>query len=107
LREVSSLIVGLWAIHLIGGVVAINRGIDHWTAWLAWHRHPAAVAFTALALIAAVYHAVTWFHLAPAIVRVRLGARRVPRWIIIAAQYGAALVVVALGTWWVLGVAAP
>ena len=101
LREVSSLAVGLSVVHLAGAVVAINRGLDAWERWLAFQRHPAMVAVTAFVLVMAVVHAVTWFHVSPAIVRVRIGRRLLPGAWAVAAQYAAALGILAALIWWI------
>ena len=103
LREVSSLVVGLSVVHLAGAVVAINRGLEAWDRWLAFQRHPAVVVATAFVLVMAVVHAVTWFHVSPAIVRVRVGHRQLPAVWVVAGQYAAALGILGALVWWIAG----
>ena len=49
------------------------------------------------------FHAVTWFHLAPQAMVVRVGGKRVPGALIAASNYAAWLGVSAFVTWIVLG----
>lgn len=101
LREASSLVVGLSVIHLVGAIVAINRGVEAWARWLAFQRQPAVVVATLFVLGMAILHAVTWFHVTPAIVRVRVGTWRLPGWCVITAQYVVAIAILVVFVWWI------
>ncbi|MEH6516123.1 MAG: hypothetical protein V7742_05540 [Halioglobus sp.] len=79
LREATSLFVGLYCVILLTGLYRLSQGEIAWNSWLTSLTHPASIAFHCLALMAALYHAVTWFKLAPKIMVVRLGDWTLPQ----------------------------
>ena len=102
-RELTSVFVGGYALVLLLLLRAVADGPDAYAGFLGALRSPAALLFHAVALAAAVYHSVTWFRLAPMTVALRVGGRRVPGALIVAANYVAwAALSLALG-WLILG----
>lgn len=77
LRELSSVVVGLFVLNLLVGLVSVHRGVDAWRWWVELQRHPAVVVMTVVALLMAVVHATTWFQATPTIIKVRRGRRYV------------------------------
>ena len=55
-----------------------------------------------VALVAALYHSITWFALSPKAMVVRLGEQRVPPRLVVGANYAAWIVVSAIIAWIVL-----
>jgi len=102
-REFSAVVVGLFTIHLIGGLIAINVSPEAWETWLRIQRHPVTLVLTAFVAIMTIVAAVTWYAVTPKIVRVKTGRKFLDqRWIIGAHYVIAALVIVAL-IWWMGG----
>ncbi|MCL2595006.1 MAG: hypothetical protein FWD83_05755 [Promicromonosporaceae bacterium] len=99
LREASALFLGIFVINVCWAVVALSRGLETWERWLAFQRHPAVVVFTVITLAMVLLQSVTWFQVSPKAIRVRLGERQLRASWIIAAQYAAAFVVLALLIW--------
>lgn len=84
LREVSSVVVGLFVLNLGIGLVSAHRGAGAFTRWVELQRSPAVVVLTVVALAMAVVHATTWFRATPAIIRVRRGRRHLHRrWVVL------------------------
>jgi fumarate reductase subunit C len=87
LRELTSFGVAFFAIITLWQVAALSAGPNAYTFFQHWLRSPLSILLHALALVAILYHAVTWFHLAPRAMVVRLGGKRLPDAAIIAANY--------------------
>ncbi|MCL1899856.1 MAG: hypothetical protein FWG11_04990 [Promicromonosporaceae bacterium] len=94
LRELTALPMAAFAIHLLCGLVALSRGPEVWAAWLAYSRHPLVLAATAIALAATILHAVTWFSLSAAVVKVA------PKPVIVGLQVTFALVALGAAVTW-------
>lgn len=103
LREVSSVFVAWFAVVLMLLVRALSAGPDAYQAFQDWLRSPWLVAINAISLAFVVFHAVTWFNLAPKALAVRLGGKRVPGWMIAGGNYAAWLAVSAALAWLLIG----
>jgi fumarate reductase subunit C len=89
LRELSSLGVAWFVLFLLLLVHAVNQGESAYKDFLIWAGHPLVVLVSAVSLVLAVYHAATWFNLAPQAMVVRYKGRRVPGLWIAGANYAA------------------
>jgi fumarate reductase subunit C len=103
LRELSSVFIAWFVVYLLLLVGAVSRGNDSYQSFLDWSGSPAVVVLNGVSLLFVVFHAVTWFNLAPQAMVVRLRGRRVPGTWIAAANYGAWGLVSALLAWIILG----
>jgi succinate dehydrogenase subunit C len=102
LREVSSVFVA-WAVgFLLLLVGAVSGGEESYRQFLGWAGRPWVVVLNLVALAFVVFHAVTWFNLAPQAMVVRMRGKRVPGVWIAAGNYAAWAVVSALVAWLVL-----
>ena len=72
---------------------ALSRGADAYARWQDWMKSPLVIAFNALAFFFIVFHAVTWFNLAPKAMKVRMGGRPVPALWIAGSNYALWLIV--------------
>jgi len=98
-RELTSLAVAYFAILFLWKLDALSAGPESYARFLEWMRNPALAAVNGLAFLMVLFHAVTWFNLAPRALAVRLSGKRVPDWAIRAANYGAWAVATALIVW--------
>jgi fumarate reductase subunit C len=103
LREVSSAFIAYFVAVTLAQIYALSQGRDAYARFQAWMASPVALVLNALSLFFVVYHAVTWFNLAPKALVVNLGGKPVPGTWIAASNYAAWLVVTVVVAWVVLG----
>ena len=102
IRESSSLFVA-WAVILtLMQIAALSRGPADYKAFQEWLRCPALIALNAVGFFFVVFHAVTWFNLAPKAMAIRMGGKRVPGVLIAAPNYLGWLAASAAVAWLVL-----
>jgi len=102
-REVSSAFIAWFIVFTLMQVSALRQGEEAWVAFLAWARHPLVVILNVVCFFFVVFHAVTWFNLAPKAMVIRFRGQRVrPMWIALA-NYGAWVVVSVVLAWFILG----
>jgi fumarate reductase subunit C len=65
LRENTALLVGLYSMILTMGLIRLSQGRAAWDGFVAALTSPLGVWVQLLALALAVFHAVTWFKVAP------------------------------------------
>lgn len=102
LREISSVFVAWFVLLILMQVRALGAGAEAYAEFQVWLASPWVVALNAISLLFVVFHAATWFNLAPKAMTVRLGGHRVPGWMIEASNYGAWAVVSAAMVWLVM-----
>ena len=102
LRELSSVFVAWSVVYLLLLVRAVSQGEASYQQLVSWSRSPGILVGNVVSLIFVVYHAVTWFNLAPQAMVVHLRGRRVPGAWIAASNYGAWALVSALVAWLLL-----
>ena len=103
LRELSSVFVAWFVVFLLLLVAAVSRGPGNYKGFRDWAKSPWVLGLNLIALFFVVFHAVTWFNLAPQALVVRLGGRRVPGLWIAVANYAAWALVSVLVLWLLLG----
>ena len=103
LRELSSIFVAWSVVFLLLLVRAVSQGDAPYRQFLAWSGSPAVLLLNVVSLFFVVYHALTWFNLAPQAMVVRLQGKRVPGTWIAASNYAAWALVSALVAWLLLG----
>jgi fumarate reductase subunit C len=88
LREGTSVFVGAYAVVLVWGLTALASGPEAWAGWVAAMGRPGALLFHLLVLVAACWHTVTWFAVAPKTMPpLKVGGRPVPDRVLVRAQY--------------------
>jgi fumarate reductase subunit C len=103
LRELSSIFIAWFVVYLLLLVRAVSQGDSRYQQFLAWSGSPVVLLLNFVSLGFVVFHAITWFNLAPAAMVVRVRGERVPgRWIT-ASNYLACAVSTALVVWLLLG----
>jgi len=103
LRELSSVFVAWSVVFLLLLVAAVSGGEDSYRQFLAWAGRPAVLLLSAVSLLFVVFHAVTWFNLAPKAMVVRMGGKPVPGAWIAGGNYLAWVLASALAAWVLLG----
>jgi fumarate reductase subunit C len=103
LRELSSIFVAWFVVYLLMLVRAIGQGDLPYQAFLDWSRSPFVLALNLVSLLFIVFHAITWFNLAPKAMVVRVGNTRVPGFVIAGSNYLAWAIASALVGWLLLG----
>ena len=99
LREFSSVFVAWFVVYLFLVVRALTLGPVSYEEFLRWSATPIVLAVNLVTLLFVVYHAVTWFNLAPQAMVVKVGATRVPGFLIALSNYAAWVVVSAALAW--------
>ena len=102
LRELSSVFVAWIVVFTLLQVRALSQGVAHYQEFQAWAASPFIVVLNVLSLFFVVFHAVTWFNLAPKAMVVRLRGERVPGAWLLVGNYAAWAVASALVAWIIL-----
>lgn len=103
LRELSSIFVAWFVVYVLLLVHAVSQGDVAYRQFFEWSRAPAVLLLNLVTLLFAVFHAVTWFSLAPQAIAVRVRGQRVPGLWIAAANYAAWVVASAFVAWLFVG----
>ena len=102
LRELSSIFVAWFVIYLLILVRALSLNQVAYSGFLKFSAHPVVVTINAVAFVFIMFHAITWFALAPRAIVAHIGKKRVPPIVIAASNYGGWMVVSALLIWLLL-----
>jgi len=102
-RELSSVFVAWFAVYLLRLIRAIAQGPLAYERFLQWSTQPAVLLLNVVTLFFVVFHAITWFNLAPQAIVARLGGKRLPGSLITASNYAAWVVTSVLVGWLLLG----
>ena len=102
-RELSSIFIAWFVVYLLLLVRAVSLGDSNYQAFVEWSRHPVVMTLNVVTLFFVLFHAVTWFNLAPQAMVVKAAGRRVPGVVIAASNYAAWVVASAAIAWLLLG----
>ncbi len=103
LRELSSIFVAWSVIYLLLLVRASSAGEARYREFLDWSGGGVVLGLNVVTLGFLVYHAITWFNLAPKAMVVRVAGRQVPGVCIALSNYLAWALSTALVAWLLLG----
>lgn len=103
LRELSSIFVAWFVVYLLMLIRAVGLGDASYQDFLLWSGRPLVLSLNVLSLFFIVFHAITWFNLAPKAMVVRVGTTQVPGFLIAASNYLAWVLASALVGWLLLG----
>jgi fumarate reductase subunit C len=103
LRELSSIFVAWSVAYLLLLVHAVSGGDLRYREFMSWSANPGILLLNLVSLFFVVFHAVTWFNLAPQALAVRFRGKRVPGTWIAVSNYAAWALVSALVAWLLLG----
>ena len=99
LRELSSIFIAWFIYFFLRLVHALGRGDAAYREFLAWTASPGILALNGITFAFVLFHAVTWFNLAPQAMVVHLGGRRLPGAFVAGANYVAWVVATAFVLW--------
>jgi succinate dehydrogenase subunit C len=89
LRELTSVFVAFFAVVSMWQLRALAQGPEVYGQFVARLKTPLLLALDTVAFIFVLFHAITWFNLAPKAMVVRLRSKRVPDWAIVGLNYAA------------------
>jgi fumarate reductase subunit C len=102
LRELSSIFTAWSVVFLLLLVHAVSEGGRQYRQFLNLSSNPWMMALNVITVAFLLFHAITWFSLAPQAMVVRLRGDRVPRSAITGAHYAAWALLSALVAWLIL-----
>ena len=102
LREISSVFVAWFVILTLAQLWALRAGPESYARFQHWLQNPAFLAVNVVSLFFVVFHAVTWFNLAPKAMTVRVRGKRLPDILVAAPSYAIWVVASAAIAWMVL-----
>jgi fumarate reductase subunit C len=78
IRELTAVFVAVYLVALLIFLSRLGQGPESFTALLSELQHPGWRVLHGLALIAALWHAVTWFNLTPKAMPMFIGEKKAP-----------------------------
>ena len=99
LREASSVFVAWTVILTLLQIRALALGPGAYAEFQNWLRSPVVLVLNAISLLFVLFHAVTWFNLAPKAMVVRMGGKRLPDLAISGPNFAAWVMVSAAIVW--------
>ena len=99
LRELTSVAVAYTAVLMFWMAHAMRAGPEAFAQFRARMESPVLILVSILAFVLVLFHAVTWFNLAPKAMAVRIAGKRVPDWVIAGFNYVAWLTASAVVAW--------
>jgi len=101
-RELTSVFVAGYAILFLFYVRSIFQGQEAFEEFASWMQSPFMILLHVIALLALLFHSITWFNLAPKAMVIKVGDKTVPGLIIILMNYGCWLVISIVLAWLLL-----
>ena len=101
-REVSSVFIAWTVVFLLLLVRAVGQGEGAYLEFIGWAAATPIVLLNGVSLLFILFHAVTWFNLAPAALVVHVRGRKLPGGVIAASNYAAFAAASALIAWLLL-----
>jgi fumarate reductase subunit C len=101
-RELSSVFVALFVVVTLLQIRALINGPEAYANFEVWLRNPLVLALNSVSFLFVMFHAVTWFNLAPKAMTVRMAGKRIPGIAIAASNYVLWLVASAVIVWLLL-----
>ena len=99
LREASSIFVAWTVILTLLQIRALTGGPAGYAEFQEWLRRPLLLWLNGVSLLFVIFHAVTWFNLAPKAVAIRVRGKRLPGLAITAPNFAAWAVISAVVAW--------
>lgn len=78
LRELSSVFIAWFVVVTLLQIQALINGPAHYAEFQRWLGSPLVLSLNAVSFLFVMFHAVTWFNLAPKAMAIRVGGRKLP-----------------------------
>lgn len=101
LREASSVFVAWTVIIMLLQIRALTHGPAQYAGFQKWLERPLPLALSVISFFFVLFHAVTWFNLAPKAMAIRIRGKRLPGPAVAAPIY-IAWVVISVAVAWVI-----
>ena len=101
-RELTAIFIAAYLVLFVVLLHKAGQSEDTYLAYRDFLWHPIMIFVHCIMLVFALYHTVTWFHLTPKAIVIRIGEYKVPGFFIIAQQYAGWLVISAIVILWVV-----
>ena len=102
-RELTAVFVWLYLIFYLSQLSQLGKDAGTYTTFLDQRASFPWILFHLVALVAAIYHSVTWFNLTPKVIVVRRGEEKVPDGLIVGPHYagwiGLSLAIIFIALW--------
>ncbi|MDA2913517.1 fumarate reductase subunit C [Acidobacteriia bacterium AH_259_A11_L15] len=102
LRELTSVFVAFFAVITLWQLRALVDGPQAYTQFVRGLKSSPLVAVHGVAFLFVLFHSISWFHLAPKAMVMRLRGKRVPDWVIVGLNYFAWLIASGTIAWLLL-----
>ena len=102
LREFTSVFIAAYLVLFLVMIERVSQGQAAYDSFMEGLKSPLSIIFHVVALAFALFHTITWFHLTPKAMAVRIGEERVKPAMIIAPNYVAWIAISAFVAWFVL-----
>jgi fumarate reductase subunit C len=102
LREASSVFVAWTVVITLMQIHALIRGPEDYARFQEWLQSPLVLALSVLTFFFVVFHAITWFNLAPKAMAIRVRGRRLPNLAVAAPHFVVWLAISAAVAWIIL-----
>lgn len=102
LRELTVIFIAAFLVLYLVQLARLAQGAEAYAAFLRQRSSFGWILFHILALIAALYHSITWFNLTPKVLVVRRGEEKIPATLIAGPHYVAWLAISVVILWIVL-----
>ncbi len=87
MRELTAVFVGAYCVLLLVLVWKLKQGSPAFGPVMDWLQTPWSIGFHFIALVAALYHALTWFALLPKVIVIRVGEEKLPPILLVGAHW--------------------
>ncbi|MEE2839486.1 MAG: fumarate reductase subunit C [Acidobacteriota bacterium] len=87
MRELSAVFVAFFVLTYLVGVYRLGQGEDSYQLYVNALQTPMARTLFIMIFLFSIYHSVTWVHLTPIILVVRIGRKVVPPGLVLLANY--------------------
>lgn len=102
-REATAVFVWLYLVFYLCQLSQLGKDAGTYTTFLASRSSFPWMLFHLVALVAAIYHSITWFNLTPKVIVVRQGEEKVPDGLIVGPHYagwiGLSLAIIFIALW--------
>ena len=99
LREMSSVFVAWFVVVTLLQIRALTSGSEAYASFQNWLRNPFLLTLNVVSFFFVVFHAVTWFNLAPKAMAIRVRGKRLPAVAISAPNFVAWALISAMIAW--------